>query len=52
MGYMTIKQQESGFYRRKKCPLSDPKVGDRSSYVLLSFRTVNLWGVQDVCGGR
>ena len=36
----------------KGSPLSDPKVGNRSSYVLLSFRTVNLWGVQDVCGGR
>lgn len=52
MGYMTINNRRVAFTDEKKCPLSDPKVGDRSSYVLLSFRTVNLWGVQDVCGGR
>ena len=48
MGYMTINNRRVAFTDEKNV-LS---VIRKSGIVLLSFRTVNLWGVQDVCGGR
>lgn len=52
MGYMTINNRRVAFTDEKNVLSVIRKSGIDPSYVLLSFRTVNLWGVQDVCGGR